>query len=105
MTRKLSLLTVVLAALALAGNTYTVTLFQPSTVAGADLKPGDYKLTLDGGKAIFEKGKQKVEAAVKTEDSTEKFSTTTVRYANTGGKFKVLEIRLGGTRTKLVFAD
>jgi hypothetical protein len=102
MTRKLILLTVVLAAVALAGNTYTITLFQPSQVAGTDLKAGEYRLTVDGGKAVIEKGKQKVEASVRMEDSEERFSSTSVRYATDGGKFKVQEIRLGGTKTKLI---
>lgn len=84
-------------------NTFTVTLFQPSMVAGKELKPGDYKVTVDNEKAIIEKGKEKVEAAVKVENGETKFSTTSVRYTNADGKMKVTEIRLGGTTTKVVF--
>ena len=83
--------------------TYTVTLFQPSTVAGKDLKPGDYKLTVENDKAVIMKGKEKIEASVKIESADSKFSATSVRYTDQGGKMKVQEIRLGGTNTKVVF--
>lgn len=89
--------------LAASAATYNVTLFQPSFVAGKELKPGDYKLILEDGKATIQKGKERVEAAVKVEQADSKFSSTSVRYSEENGKLKVQEIRLGGTTTKLVF--
>ncbi len=83
--------------------THTVTLFQPSMVAGKELKPGDYKLTLENDKVTIQKGKEKVEVQVKVENSDTKFSSTSVRYASESGALKVQEIRLGGTTTKLIF--
>jgi hypothetical protein len=82
---------------------HTVTLFQPSLVAGKELKPGEYKLTLENNKVTIEKGKQKVEVEVKVESSDTKFSSTSVRYTTEAGVMKVQEIRLGGTTTRLVF--
>lgn len=82
---------------------YSVTLFQPSMVSGTELKAGEYKLTIDGGTATMIKGKEKVEAAVKMETADTKFASTSVRYADQGGKMKVQEIRLGGTTTRVVF--
>lgn len=90
-------------AIASAANSYHFSIFQPSFVAGKELKPGDYKIQLEGSKAIIKVGKQTVEAAVKVESGTEKFSETSVRYATADGKMTVQEIRLGGTTTKLVF--
>ena len=90
-------------AIASAASSYHFSLFQPSVVAGTELKPGDYKVQLNGDKAIIKAGKQTVEAAVKVETSTEKFSETSVRFDTANGKMKVQEIRLGGTNTKLVF--
>ena len=93
-------------AVASAATTYRITLFQPSTVAGTELKAGDYKVTMkDDNTAVISSGKNKVEAAVKTETASEKYSSTTVRYANDAGKYKLQEIRLGGTNTKLVFEN
>ena len=82
---------------------YSVTLFQPSMVSGTELKAGEYKLTIDGDKATITKGKEKVEAAVKMESTENKYSATSVRYSDQGGKMKIQEIRLGGTTTKVVF--
>jgi hypothetical protein len=104
MTKKLIILFVALAGLVLATSaSYTVTLFQPSVFGGTELKPGDYKLTVQDNKAVMQKGKEKIEANVKSETSESKYSSTSVRYTTTDGKNKVQEIRLGGTTTKLVF--
>ena len=92
-------------AIASAASTYHFSLFQDSYVAGKALKAGDYKVELNGDKAIIKAGKQAIEAAVKVENGTEKFSETSVRYATADGKMTVQEIRLGGTSTKLVFSN
>jgi hypothetical protein len=86
-------------------DTYRVTLFQSSVVNGTELKPGDYKVQLTDSKVVISKGKETVEATVKVENGNEKFNATSVRYSNADGKYKIQEIRLGGTKTKLVFAN
>lgn len=104
MTKSLKLLALFVLALAIASaSTHTVTLFQPSVVSGTELKPGDYKLTVENDKATIMKGKNKVEATVKVETGSDKFGTTSVRYSSEAGKYKIREIRLGGTNTTLVF--
>jgi hypothetical protein len=90
-------------AIASAANTYRFSIFQPSFVAGQELKPGDYKIALNGDKATIKVGKQTLEAAVKVENTPDRFSETSVRYADANGKMTVTEIRIGGTHTKLVF--
>ncbi len=85
--------------------TYHITLLKPSLVAGKELKPGDYKIQVDNDKAIISHGKTIVEAKVKTEASDKKFDSTTVRYEIDGDKYKVQEIGIGGTRTKLVLSE
>jgi hypothetical protein len=90
-------------AIASAASSYHFSIFQASYVAGKELKPGDYKIELNGDKATIKVGKQVLEAAVKVENGTEKFAETSVRYATADGKMTVQEIRLGGTSTKLVF--
>ena len=98
----LALTVVALSTVAFA-KSYNVTLFQPSTVNGVELTPGDYKLDLTDSKAVIRGGKAKVEADVKLENSDDKFTSTSVRYKNGDGKYQVQEIRLGGTKTKVVF--
>jgi len=88
-----------------AANSYRITLFQPAIVNGTELKAGDYKITLKENRATLSSGKTSVEANVRTETADSKFSSTTVRYGNGDGKYRVQEIRLGGTNTKLVFEN
>ena len=90
-------------AIASAGQTYRVTLYQESDVNGTTLKAGDCKLELEDNRVVISQGKQKVEAPVKVETAESKFPSTSVRYHNGEGKYRVMEIRLGGTSTKLVF--
>lgn len=86
-------------------ETYHVTLLKPSVVAGKELKPGEYKVEVTNDKAIISHGKESVETKVKTEATDKKFSSTTVRYQLDGDKYKVQEIGIGGTKTKLVIGD
>ena len=92
-------------AIASAASSYKVTLFQPSIIGGKELPPGLYKVELKDATAVISRGKQSVEAAAKTETAESKFDTTAVRYRNGDGKYRVEEIRFGGTNTKLVFAN
>jgi hypothetical protein len=88
-----------------AASSYKVTFFQPSIVAGKELKPGVYKVELKDSTAVISKGKESVEAPVKAESVDSKFSSTSVRYRNGDGKYRIEEIRIGGTSTKLVFTN
>lgn len=94
-----------IASLALAGlaaaETHRITLFQPSVVNGKQLKPGDYKLELKDNKMTLSRGKETVTADVKVEQGDSKFPSTAIRYLNGDGNYKVSEIRLGGSKTKL----
>ncbi len=90
-------------AVATAGPRYFVHLSQTVMVSGTELQPGDYRMELTGDKAMIKGGKASVEAPVKMEENGSKFSDTTVRYTNADGKYKLSEIRLGGTKTKVVF--
>jgi hypothetical protein len=93
-----------LAGLAIASAAqHRITLFEESIVNGTTLKPGDYKLVIEGGKAMLSRGNQKVEAPVSVQKADSKYSATSVRYNSGEGKFKVQEIRVGGTDTKVVF--
>lgn len=100
----LSFATLALAA-ASAATSYRVTLFETSTINGTELKPGEYKVTLKDNTAVISRGKQSIEARVKAETAESKFRSTSVRYQNGDGKYRVQEIRLGGTNTKLVFEN
>jgi hypothetical protein len=97
-----------LAAMAFAGtipaakSSFHITLMQPSVVNGTDLKPGDYKLNLGDGKITLVQGKISVEAPAKIETVESKFDSTAIRYTDQAGKQSVAEIRIGGSKTKIV---
>jgi len=83
-------------------SSFNVTLFQPSIIAGTELKPGEYKVQLNGDKLTIKNGKKVVEATVKSEQADSKYEATSVRYNTGDGKYTITEIRVGGTNTKLV---
>jgi len=104
MLKKLALGFMLLAlALASAGtvpssHSYTITLVQPAVVNGAQLKAGDYKLKIGTDKITLTSGKQVVEAPAKVETTEKKFDDTAIRFVSGA----IAEIRLGGTRTRIV---
>ncbi len=100
--KRLAVVLLVAALSVASAKTYRIRLFEPSVVSGVELKPGEYKLNVSDQKVVISQGKITAESAVKHEANGEKYSSTSVRYAVRDGKNHVLEIRLGGTNTKLV---
>ena len=85
-------------------RSYTVNLFETATVGTTELKPGEYKIEVNDQKAVIRKGKVQTESTVKVEEAETKFDNTVVRYVNSAdGKIHIQEIRIGGTKTRLVF--
>jgi hypothetical protein len=101
--KKLFVLFAAAVSMAVAAQTHRVTLFQETIVNGTTLKPGDYKVIVDDNKVVLEKGKNRAEAQVAVETADSKFGSTSVRYQNGDGQYRIKEIRIGGTNTKLVF--
>jgi hypothetical protein len=109
MFKKFILLFAVLAvAAAIAGTVpgiakYRVVLMQPSVVQGTELKPGEYQLQLANNNLSFFSGKNLVaETPVTVEDSPQKFPNNLIRTRDINGKQNIVEIRIAGTKTKLV---
>ena len=101
-TMLLSTVTLAFASFASAA-TYTVKLTSPVVIDGKEWKAGDYKVEVKDTTAVIRNGKDSAEVKVKTENGDKKFGTTTVRFTQTDGKNNLDEIRLGGTKTKLIF--
>lgn len=100
------LLVCVFAGMALAASkSYTFTLYEPATVGGTELKPGSYKVDVTEQKAILHNGKQTSELPVKVEENPSRYLQTTVRLVNENGKYRVEEIHIGGSKTKLVLNE
>jgi hypothetical protein len=86
-------------------ESYRVTLSQPTKVEGKQLKAGDYRLNVENSKLTIVNGKQSVEVPVKVQTGETKFESTSVRYAGTGDKLSIREIRIGGTKTTLLLDE
>lgn len=83
-------------------HTYTITIIQPTVVNGTQLKPGEYRLFVDVTKVELKKGKDSIELPnAKVETGDKKFDTTAIRYMGD----KLAEIRIGGTKTRVVIAQ
>jgi len=92
-----------LAALATANaKTYSVTLFQPTVVAGTELKAGTYNIDVKDSGFVIQGGKTPITVPAKLEQVDNKYPATTVRYRVSGGKNELQEIRLGDTKLKLM---
>jgi hypothetical protein len=104
MLRKVLLFSLVAGLAAANAKTYDMNLFQPALFGSTELKPGDYKVEVVDQKATVRNGKVLGECPVKVETVDRKYDTTSVRFVNgDGGKLRIQEIRIGGTKTTLVF--
>ena len=95
----LAVATFALTALA-ASNTYHVTFDEAAWINGTQVKPGDYRVQVEGDKAVLKSGKNVIEAPVKLETADHKFASTGVVMDS---KQKVQEIQIGGTKERIVF--
>ncbi len=103
MKRKL-LFSFALLGLALASaKSYTVTLYETARVGNMELKPGEYRIEVVDQKAVIRNGSRKGEAPVKVENTDTKYPNNSVRLTVGSDTPRIQEIRIGGTRTKLVF--
>src|SRR5580704_8237991 len=83
-----------------ASNTFHVTFDGPAWIGGTEVKAGDYRVQVEGDKAILKSGKNVIEAPAKLETADHKFQSTGVVLDS---KQKVQEIQIGGTKDRIVF--
>jgi hypothetical protein len=86
-------------------ESYKVTFSQPSKVEGKQFKAGEYRLNLENSKVTIVSGKDTVQVPVKVQTGETKFDTTAIRYTGSGDKVSIKEIRIGGTKTTLLFEE
>lgn len=85
-------------AVASAASSYSVTVISRTMVGTSELKPGTYKLQVEGDKAVFTMGKSVVEAPVTVENNDKKYSDTALSIQDS----KLKEIHVGGTNMKVM---
>jgi hypothetical protein len=86
-------------------KTYDISFSSPTKVGNAQLKPGDYRLQVNGTKATFTNVEtlKAVSTEVKVETTDKKFGDTKVDSTTDGGTSVVKDIELGGSKVKLDF--
>lgn len=103
--KKLSTTFITLAlVVAFGASAHRITLDKPAVVGGTELKPGEYRLELQGEKVTISNKKGSVDAAVHVEAAADKFRSTTICCLSDDGKYNLQEIRLGGTNEKLIIS-
>lgn len=88
-------------------KSYDIVLDQPATAGANELKPGEYKLRVEGSQAIFTDARdaKSFTVPVKIENSDRKFNNTAVETNNQGGMDKIQAIDLGGSNKRLTLGQ
>lgn len=89
----------------IADQSCRITLSNASKIGNTEFRPGDYKLVVDVPKVIFTELKtgKSVELAAKIENVDEKFANTQIHWNHADGVRQIIEIRIGGSKTKIAF--
>jgi hypothetical protein len=84
-------------------KSYDITLSAPAMAGATELKPGEYKLKVEGSQAVFTdtENAKSFSVPVKVENSDKKFSYTSVESTNQDGMDQIKAIDLGGSNTRL----
>ena len=100
-----------LSALLLAGvsivsaKDYRITIDRPTTVAGVELKPGQYTVSVDQTKAVVLDSKRKsvAEAEVTVSEAQQKAEFTTLETSKIDGKTTIKALLPARTKTRVEF--
>lgn len=94
----LGVVSLALAVAASAASTYKLNLTDSTWVGDTQLKPGEYKVEVQNGNAVFKGDKQTAQTPAVEEKADKKYPYTTFESKDS----KINEIRFGGTNVKLV---
>jgi hypothetical protein len=86
--------------IASAASSYSVKLNDSVSIGSTQMKVGEYKVEMQGSKAVFKIGKTAVEVPATLVKSDQKYAVTSLVSEGT----KLLEIDLGGTSEKILFS-
>ena len=99
-TVRLFCLSALAVGIACAASPYRVKIYRPTVVGTTELSAGDYKVEMQGDKAVFTSGKKSVQVPATLEKGDKKFPVTTYTALDS----KIKQIELGGTTDKIIFA-
>lgn len=88
----------------LSAKTYKFTVLDPSQVGSAQLKPGDYRVQVEGSQVILkDNAGHQIDASARLETYDHKFQQTVILSSDADGQRHINSIELGGTKDKLIF--
>jgi hypothetical protein len=91
--------------IATAASTYHVKIADPTWVGTTQLKPGEYEVKVDGDKVTFKQGKNVIAVSAKVETNAAKYADTQMDVKTENGRAKMVELDLGGTKSKITMMD
>src|SRR5271170_2869376 len=91
--------------IATAASSYHVKIADPTWVGGTQLKPGEYEVKVDGDKVTFKQGKNVIAVSAKVETNAAKYADTQMDVKTENGRAKMVELDLGGTKSKITMMD
>lgn len=88
-------------------KSFDVVLTSPAMAGNTELKPGDYKLKIQGAQAVFTDTDtyKSYTVPVKVQNGAAKFNHTMVETSNQNGMDNINAIDLAGSNTKLEFGQ
>jgi hypothetical protein len=87
-----------------APKTLHMTLADPVWIGGNQLTAGEYKVEMQGDKALIISGKKQIEVPAKLESNATKYDTSSVTVTQQDNRPTVHEACFGGTTTRIVFS-
>ena len=88
-----------------AEKTYRLKIGDTAKIGSVELQPGEYKIALTEGVAKFTQLRtgEQFQVPAKTSDSEQKHNSTEIHTEIADGRAQIVEIRLGGSRTRIDF--
>ena len=85
-------------------KSYTINISDPATAGGTQLKPGEYRIKLDGAQVVLlDNAGKRIDTTAKIETAEHKFDQTSISVSKADGTNRIISIQLGGSTNRLVF--
>jgi len=85
-------------------KSYTISISDPATAGTTQLKPGEYKVKLDGTQVVLmDNNGKRIDTLAKVETAEHKFDQTSISISKADGANRIVSIQLGGSTNRIVF--
>ena len=85
-------------------KTFTFTISSAAHAGAVQLKPGEYKIRLNGPEVVLtDQSGHQIDTAAKIETADRKFAQTAIIMSHEDGGSRIVLIELGSTNSKVVF--